>query len=265
WRDARLWYGQEVVPLHPKTLAVLCCLVAQAGQLVTKDTLLEAVWPETVVSESVIQVAIRQLRQALGDQARTPRFIEPVYGRGYRFIARINVPASAQGSVLTGGQRPVLPPIWSRPSHFVGRDAALAQLAQWWTTARQGTRQVGMIVGEPGIGKTALVEAFLAQVATTEDVWVGHGQCIDHYGAGGAYLPVLEALGRLGRGADGERLVGCLRHYAPSWLVQLPALLPAAPWVAPQRAAGAAPPARVGRELAEAPPAPTGERPPGLV
>src|SRR5258707_454635 len=89
----------------------------------------------------------------------------------------------------------------SRPPHFVGRDIALAQLAQWWSTARQGTRQVGMIVGEPGIGKTALVEAFLAQVATTEDVWVGHGQCIDHYGAGEAYLPVLEALGRLGRDA----------------------------------------------------------------
>src|SRR5262245_2894100 len=118
WRDERLWCDQEVVPLPPKTLAVLCCLVTQAGQLVTKDVLLEAVWPETVVSESAIQVAIRQLRQALGDQARTPRFIETVYGRGYRFIALVSAQESAQGSVMMGGQRPAPPSLWSRPSHF---------------------------------------------------------------------------------------------------------------------------------------------------
>src|SRR5438094_7202207 len=93
-RDERLWRGPEGTPLSPKTFAVLCCLVQQAGQLVTKDALLEAVWPETVVSDSVLQVAIRQLRQVLGDQARTPRFIETVYGRGYRFIAPIHAPVS---------------------------------------------------------------------------------------------------------------------------------------------------------------------------
>lgn len=47
--DARLWRGHTVVPLPPKPCALLCCLVAQAGRLVTKDALLQAVWPETVV------------------------------------------------------------------------------------------------------------------------------------------------------------------------------------------------------------------------
>ena len=92
--DERLWRGQQVIHLHPKTFAVLCCLVTQAGQLVTKDALLAAVWPETVVSESVITVAIRQLRRVLGDGARAPRFIETVHGRGYRFIAPVSAPAS---------------------------------------------------------------------------------------------------------------------------------------------------------------------------
>ena len=95
--DERLWRGQEVIHLHPKTFAVLCCLVAQAGQLVTKDALLAAVWPETVVSESVLTVAIRQLRRVLGDQARTPRFIETVHGRGYRFIAPLRPPRLLEG------------------------------------------------------------------------------------------------------------------------------------------------------------------------
>src|SRR5215475_4769163 len=74
WRDERLWRGQEVLLLYPKPFAVLCCLVTQAGQLVTKDALLEAVWPETAVSESALTVAIRHLRRVLGDRARTPQF-----------------------------------------------------------------------------------------------------------------------------------------------------------------------------------------------
>src|SRR5919108_5087671 len=89
-RDERLWRGPEAIPLPPKTFAVLCCLVTQASQLVTKDALLEAVWPETVVSEAVVTVAIRALRRVLGDQARTPRFIETVHGRGYRFVAPVS-------------------------------------------------------------------------------------------------------------------------------------------------------------------------------
>ena len=58
-------------------------------------------------------------------------------------------------------------------------------------------------------------------------MWIGHGQCIEQYGVGEAYLPLLEALGRLCRGPEGERLVALLAQYAPSWVVQLPALLAA--------------------------------------
>jgi tetratricopeptide (TPR) repeat protein len=50
-RDERLWRGHEILPLHSKSFAVLCCLLTQAGRLVTKDQILEAVWPETAVSE----------------------------------------------------------------------------------------------------------------------------------------------------------------------------------------------------------------------
>src|SRR5262249_16604650 len=163
----------------------LCCLVTQAGQLVTKDALLEAVWPDTAMSESILTVAIRTLRRVLGDQARTPRFIETVHGRGYRFIAPVSATRPPERPMM-GRLHRSPPPTVSRPRLFVGRDAELARLAQWWTTVQQGQRQVGMLVGEPGIGKTALVEAFVAQVSTAADVWVGHGQCLDHYGMGEA-------------------------------------------------------------------------------
>jgi predicted ATPase len=119
-----------------------------------------------------------------------------------------------------------VPTHWALPMH------------QWFTTALQGTRQVGIITGEPGIGKTALVDTLVAQVAAGEDLSVGHGQCVESYGAGEPYLPVLEALGRLCRGPHGTRLVSVLRQHAPSWLVQMPALLPPAEWEALQHAVG---------------------------
>ena len=124
---------------------------------------------------------------------------------------------------------------------------------------------MGVIAGEPGIGKTALVHTFVAQVAATEDVWVGHGQCLDHYGAGEAYLPLLEALGRLGRGPAGERLVAVLRQYAPSWLVQMPGLVPPSAWESLQRTTGEATQPRMLRELTEALDVLTTERPLMLV
>jgi predicted ATPase/DNA-binding winged helix-turn-helix (wHTH) protein len=259
-RDERLWRGHEAIPLSPKTFAVLCCLMRQAGQLVTKDALLRAVWPETVVSESVVTAVMRTLRRVLGDQARMPRFIETVHGRGYRFIASVWAPAAAAGSASGGAPRHALP-LFRRPPHFVGRDTALAQLAQWWVTACQGRRQVGMIVGAPGIGKTALVDTFVAQLAATEAIWIGHGQCIDHYGAGEPYLPVLEAVGRLCQAPAGASLVALLHHHAPSWLVQMPALLPPLDREALQRTAGGATPTRMLRELTEALDQLTVERP----
>ena len=134
----------------------------------------------------------------------------------------------------------------------MGREAELTALHRWYTTALQGTRQVGFITGEAGVGKTALVDAFVAQVAAEGAVWIGHGQCIEQYGAGEAYLPVLEALGRLCRGPHGAQVLAWLRQYAPSWLAQMPAVLPVAERDAFLRLAGDTTQARMLRELAEA-------------
>jgi DNA-binding winged helix-turn-helix (wHTH) protein len=62
-----LWRDDQLVPLPPKPLAVLTALVAQAGQVVTKEALLDAVWPTTAVTEGVLKGCIRQIRQVLDD------------------------------------------------------------------------------------------------------------------------------------------------------------------------------------------------------
>jgi class 3 adenylate cyclase/tetratricopeptide (TPR) repeat protein len=193
---------------------------------------------------------------------------EPEIGKSRllnEFAVPVSAPVSPGGPAGMEALRRAPPPRFRRPQHFVGRDAELAQLTQWWTTARRGTRQVGVIAGEPGIGKTALVEAFLAQVAAAGECRVGHGQCIEPYGPGEPYLPVLEALGRLGWEPDGSGLVSVLRQYAPSWLVQMPALVPPAERAALQHTVGHPVQTRMLRELTEALDALTTERPLVLV
>jgi DNA-binding winged helix-turn-helix (wHTH) protein/tetratricopeptide (TPR) repeat protein len=252
-RDERLWRAQEARPLTPKAFAVLRCLVAHAGQLVTKATLMDTVWPETAISESTLTGCIWEVRQALGDSARHPHHLETVHGRGYRFIAPVTELAAPAAQLPAAVELPLAAPVPAVPvGCLVGREAELAHLAQWYETARQGQRQVALIGGEPGIGKSALVETFVAQVAATAPVWIAHGQCIDQYGAGEPYLPLLEALGRLCRGAEGDAIVAVLHQVAPSWLVHLPAVVSAGEREALARLARGSTPARMMRELAEA-------------
>src|SRR5438093_1249247 len=135
---------------------------------------------------------------------------------------------------------------------LVGREAEVATLHQWFANALHGERHLGFITGEAGIGKTTLVDTFVAQLTDQAPLWLGRGQCIEQYGAGEAYLPLLEALGQMGRTPDGPQLVALLRQQAPSWLLQLPALLAPAESEALQRYAGRTTRERMLRELAEA-------------
>jgi DNA-binding winged helix-turn-helix (wHTH) protein len=85
--DARLARAGEPVALAPKPFAVLCALTRKPDKLVTKNELLDAVWGHRFVTESVLKSAISEVRAALGDDPKQPRYIETVSRRGYRFIA----------------------------------------------------------------------------------------------------------------------------------------------------------------------------------
>src|SRR5213080_2678845 len=86
---ACLWCEAQAIALPPKAFAVLHYLVTHPDRLVSKDELLDAVWPDTAVSDAVVRVAIGALRKVLGDMAQTPRFIATVPRRGYRFLAPV--------------------------------------------------------------------------------------------------------------------------------------------------------------------------------
>src|SRR5262245_29299309 len=103
--NACLWRGTQPVALTPKAFDVLHYLVTHPDRLVTKDTLLDTVWPETAISDAVVRIAIGELRRALGDTVQAPRFIATVHRRGYRFVA----PVTAHPEEVSAAASPVSP------------------------------------------------------------------------------------------------------------------------------------------------------------
>jgi predicted ATPase len=222
----------------------------QAGQLVSKEALLETVWAETVVNEGVLAVCIRQLRRALHDDPRRPRYIETVHRRGYRFVAPVE--ALESPPPVSAVPWPAGDSLLSPALGLVGRDAEMAQAQACLERARGGQRQVLFVTGEAGIGKTTLVEACMQAVAAQGVGWIGWGQCVEAYGPGTGYLPVLEALGRLCRGPAGATVLARLQQWAPTWLVQLSGVLPPAEQARLQRRTLGATRERMFQELAQA-------------
>lgn len=161
--NACLWRGTARLPLPPKDFALLHYLVTHSGRLVPVEELLRAVWPGVTVSPGVVKVRIRQIRRTLGDDPEAPRFIATVHSRGYCFIAPVTPTVTPRGAWRSEGGADAAPCL-------VGRDRELASLHQQWATARRGARQLVLVTGEPGIGKTALVDAFCAHVGDEEGV-----------------------------------------------------------------------------------------------
>jgi DNA-binding winged helix-turn-helix (wHTH) protein len=205
-----VWLGPDSLVLTRKAYGVLRYLLQHPSRLVTKNELLDAVWPETHVGEAVLKVAVAELRKALNDSSQDPLYIETVHRRGYRFIGEIVEPASG---------------ITPRSGRAVEREPDLARLEGWLARALEGERHMVFITGEAGIGKTTLVEAFTERAAGQAGLWAAHGQCLEHFGEGEPYLPLLEAFTRLCRQPGKERLVDLMRQHAPTWLAQMPSIV----------------------------------------
>jgi DNA-binding winged helix-turn-helix (wHTH) protein len=88
--------GSAEIRVTPKALAILQALAGQAGRVVTKDELFRTVWPDAAVSDATLSSCILELRKALGDNARRPRYIETLHRRGFRFIAATTLPTASR-------------------------------------------------------------------------------------------------------------------------------------------------------------------------
>lgn len=219
WRQVAGATEERLLPA-PRTFAVLRLLIERAGRLVTHEEFLEVVWPGVCVQPEVLKSQILALRSLLQDDARNPRFIETAPRRGYRFIGRVGADAVTASS-LSPAPFPV-------SKALVGRERPLAQLrASLQRVVRHRHHQMVFVTGESGIGKTSLVEEFLRQMRQElPQARFAVGQCVEGYGGKEACYPMLEALRELCMSRGSATLLREFASCAPSWLAQIPALLP---------------------------------------
>lgn len=215
-----LWRRQETgddecIRLTPKAFAILRYLVDHAGRLVTQDELLNALWPDTFVQPEVLKSHILDIRRAIGDRPKNPQFIETLPRRGYQFIAAVEDASTPNGVAVELPSR-----------KLVGRSMQVGDLCNCLQSAVRSQRQTVFVTGEPGIGKTALVDEFLHRaVIDCPGLRIARGQSVEGYGGKEAYYPILEALGQVCQGSERESLVQILATQAPTWLVQFPAFV----------------------------------------
>ncbi|MCC7355849.1 MAG: AAA family ATPase [Anaerolineae bacterium] len=123
-------------------------------------------------------------------------------------------------------------PDYVPPQHLVGRSEELARLHEFWQSAREGRGQTVFVTGEAGMGKSTLVEAFIAQVAASRQkggpvIQIARGNCSQQFGREEAFLPFAEALGDLLKKeasdqSTARKLLGVIYDSAPAWMGIVP-------------------------------------------
>ena len=205
------------VPLRPKAFDLLRYMVENPGRLIPTDEFLDRLWPNIHVQAGGLKGHVLNVRTALGDDPNQPMFIETVRGRGYRFIAPVMRP---QGSLASEPER-----AGGGPLPLVGRSGPRRELETLLRRASAGEAAIGFVTGEPGIGKTALCSEFVHS-AVAGGALAAIARCLPSGVGNDAYYPVLEVLTQLARsGAVGD-FVALLSSVAPTWLIQLPWLMP---------------------------------------
>lgn len=202
--------------MDPLGFDLLVYLIENHDRVLTRDELLDALWPGKVVTDSALSSRLKSVRSAVGDTGSSQKIIKTVHGRGYRFVARLDDTSAAAAAPDVQFEAVF------RQSSAVGRDVEMGKLMRWQQRAAGAERQIVLISGDAGVGKTTLARSYADAASSVSELLMLNGQCVNQRGASEAYLPLLEALSRAGR--DDPAIVDLLKKYAPAWLLQLPSL-----------------------------------------
>ncbi|MGH7560247.1 MAG: protein kinase domain-containing protein [Gemmatimonadales bacterium] len=137
------------------------------------------------------------------------------------FVAAFESAAPRDAPIWVTAQRTAARPVVRAPvRHTVGREAERAELRAAFESARLGRGLLFCVSGEPGIGKTTLVEEFLTELAAEGSATIARGRCSERLAGTEAYLPHLEALEGLLR-SEGPEIAHAMRELAPTWYAQV--------------------------------------------
>jgi Tol biopolymer transport system component/DNA-binding winged helix-turn-helix (wHTH) protein len=155
----RIARGETVRKLEPKVMEVLACMATRPGETVTKDDFMAEVWTGTVVTDDVLARCISELRKALGDKARSPRYVETIRKRGYRLIAPVETeaeaptaptPGSAPARLADAAAGPARAAADGQPPGFTLRRPALPRRTRpavlGWAILGAGVLAIGAVV-----------------------------------------------------------------------------------------------------------------------
>ena len=234
--NQRLWREQHAVPLTPKAFALLQYLVQRPGQLVTKEDLLEAVWPETFVTDAVLKVASLNYAGRWATRSRRHDSSKRRSGAGYRFIGKVTIEPETERDDRSPS-----------PS-LVGR-------APSWRSWRAGWSRHAAASGKSSSSRASQASARAPSSTRfcnrqADACWWHEGNAWSSTGESEAYLPWFDACARLCR--DRPSFTGLLRTHAPMWLARMPSLLAKTERAALQREIAGATQAQMLREMAEA-------------
>jgi predicted ATPase/DNA-binding winged helix-turn-helix (wHTH) protein len=228
----------RTVRLQDKPLQLLMLLLGKpTHELVTREEIQEHIWGTSrfLDFEDSLNQAVRKLREALRDSPLSPRFLETIPRRGYRFLMPIDEKLQV-ASLPEPGMTAKPPPATAPQGITVGRRREISELRSVLQATKENGGRLFCVSGEPGIGKTTLVETFLAGLVPGFHCYVASGRCSERLSGAEAYLPILEGLESLMCGASAEIVRNLLFEVAPSWYVQTTAFtsrsVPSAPLAA---------------------------------
>jgi WD40 repeat protein/DNA-binding winged helix-turn-helix (wHTH) protein len=170
----RLSRSEESIQIEHKMMDVLVCLAERPGDLVARQHIIDTVWAIEFISEGTLTRIVAELRRALGDDAREPRFIETIRGKGYRLLVPVEVESRPSATITQFPIRaeeddrnpyPGLAAFTEADAEFFfGREAEVNDLWRKITS-----RRLLAVIGPSGVGKTSFLRAGL--LPATPEGW----------------------------------------------------------------------------------------------
>jgi DNA-binding winged helix-turn-helix (wHTH) protein len=174
-------------PITPTVFRILQVLLERAGDIVTKEELMGEVWPDSHVEEGNLNRNVSTLRKALGEKPSDHKYIETVPKSGYRLVTPVR--ASEYQPPAGVARKPTNP----AAQQIVGRDAERKTLGSAYDRAHQGSGNLMCIAGDVGLGKTALVDAFLEDLTSQGHSFnLARARCSESFTDTELFMPWIE-------------------------------------------------------------------------